>query len=143
MTCDLLSVSMNELRTNEEREIVQHEDNRHNGTLLSYQGPIPPASEFAKYEEVLKGSADRILGMAEEQSKHRQSIEKRVILFGGIQSLLGTVFAVIVAVVGIAVGGYLILQDKQISGFAAMLGPLGTIILAFIYQKRHKNTDSE
>ncbi len=34
-----------------------------------YSGPIPPASEFAKYEHVLPGSADRIIAMAEASLK--------------------------------------------------------------------------
>lgn len=29
-------------------------------------GPLPPASEFARYEQVLPGAADRILAMAEQ-----------------------------------------------------------------------------
>lgn len=33
--------------------------------MVSHSGPLPPASEFAAYENVLKGSADRILAMAE------------------------------------------------------------------------------
>lgn len=40
-------------------------------TSIQYSGPIPHPSDFEKYEKVLKGSADRILAMAENQSIHR------------------------------------------------------------------------
>ncbi|MCY4674945.1 MAG: hypothetical protein OXD43_14495 [Bacteroidetes bacterium] len=31
------------------------------GASISYSGPLPPASEVAKYEEVYPGAAERIL----------------------------------------------------------------------------------
>ena len=34
--------------------------------------PLPPPEEFAKYEEILTGAADRILSIAERQAGHRQ-----------------------------------------------------------------------
>lgn len=41
-----------------------------------FSGPIPPPQTMAGYETALPGSADRILKMAEEQSAHRQEMEK-------------------------------------------------------------------
>lgn len=40
-----------------------------------FSGPLPPPEVLAKYEEVLAGAADRIIAMAETQSKHRQAME--------------------------------------------------------------------
>lgn len=37
--------------------------------VYSYSGPLPPSSEFASYEKVLPGAADRILFMAEESAR--------------------------------------------------------------------------
>ncbi len=45
--------------------------------LVSVSGPIPPPSMMEQYERTLPGSADRILKMAENQSEHRQWIEKK------------------------------------------------------------------
>lgn len=36
---------------------------------IAHQGPLPMASEFAAYEHVLPGAADRIIAMAEEALK--------------------------------------------------------------------------
>lgn len=36
--------------------------------MVSHSGPIPPAAEFAAYEAILTGAADRILAMAEKSS---------------------------------------------------------------------------
>lgn len=111
-------------------------------TASFFSGPIPPAAEFAKYETILKGSADRILKMSENQSKHRQFIEKIVVIFDSISSATGLIFAFLIAIAGIGSGVYLIVNDKEISGFASMLTPLAIIVGAFVYQKR-KPVDSK
>lgn len=41
----------------------------------SWRGPLPPPSALQSYEEVLEGSANRILKMAEKQTEHRISME--------------------------------------------------------------------
>jgi len=43
---------------------------------MPYQGPITPPELLRQYDEIVPGAADRILEMAEEQSKHRQSCER-------------------------------------------------------------------
>ena len=60
-------------------------------------GPLPAADEFAGYEKVLPGAADRILTMAEKQSQHRQELEKRELEIDARDSLLGTIFAFVFA----------------------------------------------
>jgi uncharacterized membrane protein len=109
-------------------------------TVVSYSAPIPPASEFQKYEAVLPGSADRILGMAERQSKHRHSIEKTLVFFQSASSFLGMILAFILALAGIIAGSYLLLNNKPIEGFTALLTPLGIITSAFIYNQ-NKNKE--
>lgn len=39
-------------------------------------GPLPSPEDFREYEDVLPGAADRILGMAEYQLRHRASAQK-------------------------------------------------------------------
>ncbi len=47
-------------------------------SAVAYQGPIPPASEFAKYEQVMPGSAKRIFRMAEKsEAAEIAHIERR------------------------------------------------------------------
>lgn len=40
-----------------------------------YQGPIPHPEDLARYEAIIIGSAERILSMAENESRHRQAQE--------------------------------------------------------------------
>lgn len=68
-------------------------------TVEVESGPIPPAAAMARYEEVLPGSADRILTMAEEQQayshdyatsalQHQTAFETRGQFFAGILLIL-------------------------------------------------------
>ena len=52
-----------------------------------FSGPIPPPSTMRGYEDILPGSADRILTMAEFAQKHRASYENRGLLFGFLAAL--------------------------------------------------------
>ncbi|WP_355660068.1 DUF2335 domain-containing protein [Halomonas salifodinae] len=38
-------------------------------------GPVPPAEEMARYEQVIPGAADRIFAMAEQEQQHRHRAE--------------------------------------------------------------------
>lgn len=44
-----------------------------------YHGPVPRASEMAKYEEVLPGSADRIISMAEREQTGQLALQERTL----------------------------------------------------------------
>ncbi|WP_278925353.1 DUF2335 domain-containing protein [Staphylococcus auricularis] len=44
---------------------------------LTKSGPLPDPKDFEEYEEVLPGSADRIVKMAEKNQSHRIEIEKQ------------------------------------------------------------------
>lgn len=109
---------------------------------MFYSAPIPPSSEFAKYDQILPGAADRILSMSEGQSKHRQKIEKFVIVIDGITKLAGLLSAFFIVVGGMLVGTYLIMNGKNAQGLISLIVPLGTVAVAFIYQ-RSKDTDDE
>jgi hypothetical protein len=45
--------------------------------VLEVSGPLPPPQVLEHYERVLPGSAQRLLTMAEEQSRHRMRQESR------------------------------------------------------------------
>ncbi len=107
-----------------------------------FSGPIPPPELFKQYEEVLPGSADRILVMSENQSIHRIKMESRVITFDTWRSMLGLVFAFLLVAGGIIGGIYLIKHDKDAIGITTMFGPLATVILAFIYQQKAQGEDN-
>lgn len=44
---------------------------------VTMSGPLPPPQQLMGYEQVLPGSAERIIRMAEEQAAHRRGLETR------------------------------------------------------------------
>ena len=44
-----------------------------------FSGPLPHPEHLREYENILPGSADRVIRMAEDQAKHRQSLEQTVV----------------------------------------------------------------
>lgn len=61
-----------------------------------YIGPIPPAAELQKYENIQPGFADRILTMAEKQETHRQKLETKMLEEGIKSERIGQIFGFVI-----------------------------------------------
>jgi len=48
-------------------------------TAETFSGPLPHPQILEKYNEVVPDAAERIIAMAENQSKHRQELETKAI----------------------------------------------------------------
>ena len=57
--------------------------------VVVHSGPIPPAEELSRYDQVIPNGADRIMAMAEAQSKHRMEMEALVLTSQQQQSARG------------------------------------------------------
>lgn len=97
-------------------------------TKTSFSGPLPHPSILKGYEEVLKGSAERIFKMAENQSAHRQEIEKTVIASQMKQSERGQNYGLGIGIFGLIIGTILTFY-----GFSTVAGVLfATTILGLV-----------
>lgn len=101
-----------------------------------FSGPIPPPSIIKGYEEILPGSADRIIAMAEKQSLHRQDMERKMIYSESRDSLLGILFAFSLGIGCIIAAIVMVVTVPENSGAIAgsILGVtgIGSIIATFI-----------
>jgi uncharacterized membrane protein len=114
---------------------------RHETLQTIYQGPLPQPEDFAAYERVLAGAADRILKMAEHQATHRQGLERRALTGDIVKSMMGTILAYITFAGAMAGAVYLLLHDKPIQSLVALVTALGAafgpkIYADFIQSKR-------
>lgn len=126
------------------KELHQKEqESTHYLAAQHYSGPIPQPTDFEKYEKVLPGSADRILKMAENQSLHRQTLEKSVVYSGVQDSKRGQYFAFLLALVIIIGGFYLIAIDKDVVGVVAIVGSVGTLVTIFLYGRKSERDERE
>lgn len=46
---------------------------------VSFEGPIPPPSLLREYNAIVPGAAERILALAENEGRHRQSLESKAV----------------------------------------------------------------
>ena len=108
-------------------------------TIIS---PLPLASEIAGYEQILPGSADRILSMVEKESEHRRILEKKALELEGRDSLISMVTSgllavlVISCIVGLIIGGYT-------EGAGILAGSSIVSVIAVAFFKIKKSDDNQ
>lgn len=67
-------------------------------TILSFQGPIPPPMLLRQYEDVVPGSADRLIRLTEKQTDHRIDMERTIVKGRVGLSVRGQVMAFVLSV---------------------------------------------
>ncbi len=83
------------------------------------------------------------MAMAENQSAHRQSLEKARVYADIHNEKLGQWLAFVLALV-IFVGGFvLVWQGKSIAGITLLLAEIGTLAGLFVYGKESKRRELE
>ena len=116
----------------------------HHRQQTLYQGPIPPVEDFAGYERILPGAADRILKMAENQAGHRQTLERRALTGDLIKAMMGTVLAYLTFGGSMAGAVYLLANDKPLYSLATFITAIGAAFGPKIYadfiQPKHHNS---
>lgn len=88
----------------------------------AFSGPLPPPEILVRYNDALPDGADRIVKLAEAQSRHRRSMESR-----------GQLFAFTLALVAILAGVALILDGKSAEGLVPLIGAIGGLAGVFVY----------
>lgn len=100
-----------------------------------YFGPIPPAEELQKYENIQPGFADRIIKMAENQATHRQKQEAKALSEGIKSERIGQILGFAVFSATLIAGFILTLLDKSTEGVITMLGASLSIVGLFVYNR--------
>ena len=105
-----------------------------------FSGPIPHPDIIRGYENVVPGSANRIIEMAEKQAKHRQDMESIMVRAESRDGLLGVLFAFALGIGSLVASVVVVVMVPQGSGAisSAALGitGIGSIITAFLKTTR-------
>lgn len=125
-------------------QITKTEQNKQvsvQGTIFS--GPIPDPETLRKYENLLKGAADRILTMAEEQSSHRRQLENQKLLIEKEsikdehkERITGLLLAFVFSLSVILASLYAITNGYQITGSILAGGVISGVIVSFILGRK-------
>lgn len=101
-----------------------------------YAGPIPHPDHLRQYEEIVEGSADRLIKMAENQSEHRRNQEDNI-LNAEIKNVnRGQIFGFILLMTCLIGGFILIAFDKNGMGIAAIITAVAGFALSYFYGKK-------
>jgi uncharacterized membrane protein len=104
-------------------------------------GPLPDVETLTGYANLIPDGANRIMTMAESQVNHRISMESSVVKGQTVQSILGQVFAFIIAISFLACATYCILEGHDWPGALLGAGGVTALVTAFIkgrnYQSRN------
>ena len=103
-----------------------------------FQGPIPPPQILQQYEQIVPGAAERILKMAENQSKHRHTMEKKIINANISNEKKGLNFGFIIGLFAITVGLICTFIGQPLPGSFIGGGGVIGLVLVFVYGSKNR-----
>ncbi len=111
----------------------------------SYHGPLPPAEQVRAYEQVLPGSFDRVLRMAERQQEHRMELERVTVREAANRSWWGLRLGFVITVLVVGVGAAAIFTGRSLAGFGLILADLAVLAGVFVYgrERQHKELEEK
>lgn len=107
--------------------------------IQSFKVPLPAPEMLAQYDQIVPGSAEKIIQLWEEQVHHRMNLEQKAISADISQSRLGSILGFVIAMTAIVCGTILAYLGRPTEGIAAIITALGGIIGAYVwgsYQRR-------
>jgi uncharacterized membrane protein len=126
--------------------IEQRKEQRRVQQITQWQGPIPPASELAAFENVQPGLADRIIQMAEKQADHRIRSESQIIETERSNSAKGLNYGLIIVLAGLCLAAYAFSIGYSWQGVAICGVELGSVAGLFVtreWRKHQESTDTQ
>ena len=96
-----------------------------------FSGPLPPPSSFREYDKVLPGSAERILGMAEDEQAGRHGWEKAALDGALKENARGQYLGAILSVIFAGVAVFLAMNGRELPASAFALACAASGIFHF------------
>jgi len=98
---------------------------------------LPKPAEIREWEELVPGSGERLLTAFEEQAKHRQRLEDKVVTGNLGRASRGQVFGFILGLVVSGLAAYLIVTGQAELGVVAIALELAALAGIFVFGRQH------
>jgi uncharacterized membrane protein len=108
---------------------------------MQFSGPLPPPELLIRYNDAVPNGAERIMAMAENQSQHRQILEKDVIAAGILAQKVGSILGFVICIAALASGTFLIFVGRSAAGLVPIIGALGGLVAVFVLGKQQQQND--
>ncbi len=106
-----------------------------------FSGPLPKPEILQGYNNIVPGSADRIIQMAEKQADHRMFLEKTVIAGDAKRADRGLICGTIVALCVLAGAVFVIYTGHDAAGIAVITADIAGLVSAFIYGTKSRRAE--
>lgn len=107
----------------------------------TFSGPLPHPDILRQYEQIQPGFAERIMQMAESESRHRRQQENRAMSATIWEVRLGQIFAFLIGSLTIAAGSYTALHGSPIVGGLIGTGGVIGLVTVFILGRNISGSD--
>lgn len=106
--------------------------------LLALEGPIPLPETLHEYDRMMPGLAARIVDWAEEEARHRRTVERSLVRmsWGGLWC------ALFVALTTIWGGMALAWQGRSTAGLVGVVGAVAGLVIVFVAGRRRLPADT-
>lgn len=99
----------------------------------TYSGPVPPPEMLREFDAIEPGRAAKLMQLAEDQTRHRMSLEASVIRSDIYKSWAGLASAFVITMTSLGLGAYLILNGHPVAGSVFGGSSIAGVVTAFIY----------
>ncbi len=106
-----------------------------------YSGPLPHPNILAQYDNLAPGCAAQIIDQFVEQSKHRRSLEAKVIDHEISQSSKGLYAGLLIAIIGLVGGLYVVSQGYEIAGLTTVIAAVGGLAGLFVFVQNSRKEE--
>ena len=106
------------------------------GKSLMYSAPLPPSSEFDRYEQTLPGAANRIIAMAEKEIEHRHKNENQIVEHSIKNGCRGQILAFILAILSLGMVFFSILKGEPLGAIAPGILAFSSLIAVSVWKKQ-------
>ncbi len=109
----------------------------------SFSGPLPHPEILRQFEQVSPGAAERIIKMAEDQSRHRRDLENKVIESDIKRSILGQRLGFIISMTGLIISALVAIYGNPIAGTIIGVGTIASLVGVFMYGTSSRKQERE
>ena len=113
----------------------------HSIIARTWVGPIPPPEVIGEYNNIVPGSAEKIIEQALSQTSHRISIEKYMIKHNVRRAYWGQIYGFIIAFFGLSLGGFLIYKGHDFAGAILAGVTLCGMVTVFVIGREQRQKD--
>ena len=109
----------------------QKEDRQERSVRVTYKGALPIASQFKAFNDAVPGTGKRLTDMAEKDQQHLHRMEEKALQGDLARSMLGLIFAFVLAVILVVGGIYLLANGHSTEGYLTGGTPIAVLLLSF------------